>query len=135
MSNFKSRLTDIRQQARTLIGEPHVSNDIRGVIEDLLGVILELERQMNNAEGMGGDVRVLRSRVKQLTTELSNKDREITEFKKKFLDPLVIEIKNITTEVSIISFATQAEPTSTVQTSAKAINRSLKTLVDALSKT
>jgi myo-inositol-1-phosphate synthase len=135
MSNFKAHLTDIRQQARTLIGEPHVSTDIRSVIEDLLGVIQELERQINSAEGMGGDVRVLRSRVKQLTTDLSNKDREVTDFKKKFLDPLVIEIKNITTEVSIISFATQSEPTSTVQTSARAISKSLKTLVEALSKT
>lgn len=136
MSNqFLVRLTNARSQARALMGEPHVSNDIVVVITELLNATVELERQLGSAEGQSGDLRVLKSRMENLNQELKKKDADLQSFKKKFLDIVIAEIRNISGEVAKITAATQDDPEGVAQKSAKAIGQSLRTLAESLTKT
>lgn len=133
MSNFKARLTTARTRAKELIGQAHVSVDVSDIVQDLLNMIMELERQLGSTDGQGADIRVLRSRLETANTELKRKDDAVTSFKKKFLDIVIAEIRNITAEVTKLQGSDQAsaEP---VQASTKAISASLRTMIENLSK-
>ena len=133
MSNFKARLTTARTRAKELIGQAHVSVDVSDIVQDLLNMIMELERQLGSTDGQGADIRVLRSRLETANTELKRKDDAVTSFKKKFLDIVIAEIRNITAEVTKLQGSDQAsaEP---VQARTKAISASLRTMIENLSK-
>ena len=126
-------MTDLRQRAKSLIGQGHVSGDIGEVMEQLLKVTVELERQASSSD-QSGDVRILKTRNEQLLLDSKRKEAEFNAFKKNFLDIVIAEIRNISSEVAKINAAVQPGQ-DVVQASAHAIGHSLQSLATSLAKT
>ena len=133
MSAFKARLTEARLKARNLISQGHVSNDISAVMEDLISVTVEFERQLTQAEGSSGDMRVLKSKVENLNHELRKRDVALEEFKKKVVDVLSSEIRKISGEIQkmVASVGDQESP---VHDCAKSVAQSLRNIIELLAK-
>jgi hypothetical protein len=134
MSGFRTHITDLRQRTRTFMSLPHASTDMVGILNEWLQAAVDFERLLSNAEGQGGDLRILKSKNEMLASEAKKKTDALQSFKKKVADIVTAEIRNITSEVGKISAATQGEPDSNAQQAAKAINQSLRNLIEFLSK-
>ena len=117
-----------------LLDAKHLSTDIVSIINDLLSIVTDLERQLSAADGQSGDARVWRSRNDALQKELRQKDQDYQTFKKNLSDILVAEIRNINTEVAKITALHQSDPDNPVHQSGKAISLSLRHVVEYLTR-
>lgn len=127
-------MTDVRQRAKSLIAQEHISTDVVQIIEALLEITVDFERQLASAEGQSGDLRVLKSRLENLSNDVRKKELALQEFKKNIVDILSAEIRNISTEVGKIAGGAQSDPDDATNQSAKSITQSLRKIVELIAK-
>lgn len=127
---IKSFLHGVREQADVIIGEPHVSADVKNVIRDLLQVCANFDELLEHSSGQSADTRMLKKKLDQAKADARASENKIGDVKKTILS-LVEEIKSIGAESGHIlkRHATPNDPDAASATKITAATRKMVEII------
>ena len=96
---------DAKERAAELLSQPHVGNDVRELVKDLLGVGESLVGLVDQSVGMSADARVIKRRMEQSRQETKVVEEKFANTKTSVLQ-LATEIETVSREVKNIKART-----------------------------
>jgi hypothetical protein len=94
-------LMDVKVRSENVLGETHVSEDIKHVIRDLMKVCGNLQGLIHQSSGQSADARMLKKKVDQTKGELRMSEDRV-DSAKKLIFSLIEEVKVIANEAGVI---------------------------------